>query len=886
MNEYDLLKSFLLRRKSFKTHNYTHVSSYNPSGKFEINRCDTEEFWKLYCDYIFHNDEKDSIKCGLMEISEEQLPVLIDFDIKQESSHGSKKEKLYTQRDIQEVIRAYHLALKELLPEISEEEYICIVLEKPPYEILNNHKKYIKNGFHLHFPKIYLSKHDHFSYLIPLIKEKISTISFSSPCINTECLDVNYCKNQPWLLYGGYKNDSTGTYKISNIYTFDFNQISIKELIQRCPIYDIYHKQIMINNNEKWWLPRILSINNAQSVYEIRLQIQKFIKIDNLCLERHKYIFNYDSNTNIDQLKCFVTMLSKSRAENYIEWMMVGWCLFNITTGSKDGLLLWIEFSKKCMDKFKESKCFYEWSKMHKENMSIATLKYWAKIDSPKEYAAFIQSTLRKSLSGTNYGVSKFIYEHYSDKFICASITKKIWYQFEGHKWIKKDGGNPVDLRMLMSTKIREKYQLLKIELEKQLEEMKEEQEEEEDNTISMIKNEIKYINDLCIKLETTPYKAILIKECSDLFYKSDFLELLDTNEYLIAFKNGVYDLKSHTFRKGKSEDYISMEMGVIYNTELSEDSEAIQNVILFFKKVFPNEDIRNYFLYSLADLFIGGNRDKLFHIWSGAGDNGKSVTQKMIELLFNKYSVKFPTSVVIGKRSQSGAATPELARNGNGVRVAFLQEPDHSDQLNMGMVKELTGNDSMYIRPLYEEGREIRPMFKLILVCNEPPKINDMGRAAWNRPRIIPFESTFISNGYPETLEEQMKLKIFPKDTNFMEKIPDMLEGIAWYLLHILSTGIKPIIPKEITIATEQYKHKNDVFTQFVGDILIKEDDSKIMLDELYSEFKTWYKNCIHQHNIPNKMSFIENMTHTSILGKLIDNRYWKGIKFKYQSV
>ncbi len=49
------------------------------------------------------------------------------------------------------------------------------------------------------------------------------------------------------------------------------------------------------------------------------------------------------------------------------------------------------------------------------------------------------------------------------------------------------------------------------------------------------------------------------------------------------------------------------------------------------------------------CEMYIGGNRDKILQIWTGEGDNGKSVTNKIIENKFGKLSVKFPKGMVTG---------------------------------------------------------------------------------------------------------------------------------------------------------------------------------------------------------------------------------------------
>ena len=42
-----------------------------------------------------------------------------------------------------------------------------------------------------------------------------------------------------------------------------------------------------------------------------------------------------------------------------------------------------------------------------------------------------------------------------------------------------------------------------------------------------------------------------------------------------------------------------------------------------------------------------------------------------------------------------------------------------------IGILKELSGNDTFYARGLFQNGAEIEPMFKLVVICNDPPRGN-----------------------------------------------------------------------------------------------------------------------------------------------------------------
>jgi P4 family phage/plasmid primase-like protien len=254
--------------------------------------------------------------------------------------------------------------------------------------------------------------------------------------------------------------------------------------------------------------------------------------------------------------------------------------------------------------------------------------------------------------------------------------------------------------------------------------------------------------------------------------------------------------------------------------------------------------------------VFVGGNPHKLVLFWSGEGHNAKSVTQTLFEQMMGKYAIKLPTSLLTGKRTASSNASPELARSGNGVRWAVLQEPDKSDVINIGVLKELSGNDTFFARALHKNGREIKPMFKLIFICNDPPKLPYNDQAAWNRIRVLPFESTFCDDA-PETYEEQVKQKRFPKDPYFEDKIPGMLEAFAWYLLEHRKThphkhGYSE--PEKVKLATSNYQKQNDVFKQFEDDVIVPDDTKGISLTEVYNYFKEWFRESIPNQTVPNK--------------------------------
>ena len=70
------------------------------------------------------------------------------------------------------------------------------------------------------------------------------------------------------------------------------------------------------------------------------------------------------------------------------------------------------------------------------------------------------------------------------------------------------------------------------------------------------------------------------------------------------------------------------------------------------------------------------------------------------------------------------------------GKRFVFIREPDVNETLNVGEMKEITGNDKIQARGLYKEPFEFTPQFKLCLCVIKLPNIPSNDDGTWRRLR------------------------------------------------------------------------------------------------------------------------------------------------------
>lgn len=965
------LTEFLKKFKTTDKENTTHTSIY-PSGKYNIPSGEIRKFY-----YLYNKALQSKNHLTILELSSSNfIPVIVDVDLKIETRDSKVQKRLYEKKHVKNIVSCFIKVLKQVIPNIKEEDLQCFLLERSGYIEAKGQKQNYKNGFHLHFPRIWLSRVQQDCLLIPLVEQKMKEDNIELPYGTTfhNVMDkaIYKGKGKPWFLYGSTKENPKEPYTISRVFHHDgTDDTNWRKVLQSYPkkisetIDDCLVDIFSIRGEDKmdFYYELDSSIQVSSSYIETN---QQTIIENNSHLSRE----SREENTNNYKMDEWVDELLPLLPEKYyIEhdlWIHIGWILYNIYDGCDDGFYKWDTFSQQCPDKYNYNVLREEWNKMEKKNVTMGSLKFIVKKENPEEYKElcnkFTNASLQESLlqtSTTHFDIANILYNSYESQYVCGHIKNNEWYEFEGHTWKKIDDGN--SLRKRISTDIVKQYEKIRNDItDGQIQSIQKEKKREERNLNNLRQKEQliqrtindldgtddedrklleenkkdlektqKSINECLVKVKTiedsieillhkgtnnnpsfedkdedkqkkkfvrndkverlnkiinnlkmTPFKKNIMTEAKDLFYEETFSDDLNANPWLIAFQNGVYDLKNHIFRDGQPEDRLSMRMAVNYREDLTRNSPQVKMAEDFFIKIFPNERIREFFLAVQSEIYVGRNIRKIFQIWTGVGDNGKSITQDIFEKMLGSLCTKLPTSLIVGKRTQSSSACPELERAGSGVRLCILQEPGESDKINMGILKELSGNDSFYARGLHKDPKDINPMFKLVMICNKPPSIpnSQNDQATWNRTRIIPFESKFPVDDslVPETFEEQMKQKIFHRDPNFADKIPDMLEGVAWLLMDIYKSNIgkKIVEPPEVLEATQNYRKRDDYLADFVNEKIVHSDDSTLGFETLYDTFKDWYRDSFPGAKLPNKGEIKEHIV--TKLGEPSDKKKW----------
>ena len=860
---YKKLEKFLSQYPKKEKHTHTIYGGDIKTGAYTIPFDKTDEFHKLIAKAIHIKDNRISIVEKVQDITR----FVIDLDLKWTEEIT---ERQYNEKIIMNIVDDIMTNLNSVY-ELSDEQKFCMVMEKSKF-LPAKHKDYkSKDGIHLLFPYIIAEKKTYRTLRDILLKpdyKKFFLDEGFTPPSNTmeEIVDENIYKGGNWFIYGSGKPNEI-TYKLTRIYK------KLTDTLSRIPL-DLYI-------DDKTELVRMNSVkmqDDINVVYTENLKakmsegnLKKSMSVENVSEPLNPVVINRAKTHDIEISKKLALILSVERASSYAEWLEVGYCLNSI---SKCLLPAWIAFSKKWSMFNNSDECEKQWewfNRNNNHNYTIGSLHYWAKNDNPSEYKDIIRDSLSALVhssvgsSGSHADVANVIYHYFKDCFVCANIKDNTWFHFnenKGGKWEETEMGH--ELRSRLSYDIvdvfnyyakiysdRAKALLLEDEDGAQL---------QDDKNTKCLK--------IMVQLKDSGYKDKVMKECKEKFYDKTFIEKLNDKKNLIGFDNGIYDLNKSLFRCGLPSDYVSLSTGYSLPVDVKNlpvDLEEITDLVSsmdnydelnnalddFLTKVFPIDSVREYTLRFLSSCLSGEIREEKFYFWTGSGGNGKSKLVELIDFVLGDYSKSMDVAFLTTKRGSSSSASPEL-ENIKNARFVYMSEPEKSDIIYIGKLKQMTGGDKMTSRALFKGTTQFKPQFKIVLMCNDLPQLGGNDGGIWRRIEVVKYLAKFTDNKRSVTHDRYQYLA----DNQLTAKLEQ------WKLVLIIKLLLKYIDydkegtcpPEEVKDETKQYKTSNDIIANWVDDCIVECEEFSTF-DELYDDWENYCDNeGIHQRQRPEK--------------------------------
>ena len=288
----------------------------------------------------------------------------------------------------------------------------------------------------------------------------------------------------------------------------------------------------------------------------------------------------------------------------------------------------------------------------------------------------------------------------------------------------------------------------------------------------------------------------------------------LNTPSGIINLKNG--DVKAHN-----PEYYFTK----ITSVDCAEAADC-PRWLAFLDDIFAGDkDLIRYIQKAVGYSLTGSTAEQCAFFLYGTGRNGKSTFIDVIRDVFGDYAANIQPETIMVKSSQSNAINSDIARL-KGARLVTSVEPNEGVRLNEGLLKQLTGDDTVTARKLYSEEFEFKPEFKLWMATNHKPIIRGTDTGIWRRIHMIPFDVQI-----PED-------KV---DKNLTHKLKAEMTGIfKWCIDGCLMWQREGLqMPAAVLTSVREYRREMDVISAFIEDKCTLE--GTVQASTLYAAYVSW---------------------------------------------
>ena len=231
----------------------------------------------------------------------------------------------------------------------------------------------------------------------------------------------------------------------------------------------------------------------------------------------------------------------------------------------------------------------------------------------------------------------------------------------------------------------------------------------------------------------------------------------------LICFKNGVYELKTQTFRPHNKQDWLLVSNDIDYYPAKEKESfdTHAPNFAKWLKRASGNQDKAKNILAALYMILANRYDWQLFLEVTGAGGSGKSVFAEIATMLSGKNNTVIGTMESLEKARDRALV----------VGYSLIILPDQPRYMGSGAgLKAITGGDEVAIDPKHKQPYSCKIPAVVLVINNEAMRFNERNGGISRRRVIFHFD---------EVIPEK------ERDLNLVSKIEQELPSIVRLLLN-----------------------------------------------------------------------------------------------------
>ena len=357
-------------------------------------------------------------------------------------------------------------------------------------------------------------------------------------------------------------------------------------------------------------------------------------------------------------------------------------------------------------------------------------------------------------------------------------------------------------------------------------------------------------------KSRSSRSKEAFLKEAQHLPGIPMLPEQFDKNKGLLNLRNGILNLARRELVPHDRARYITRMAQVDY------DPDAKAPVWEAFIQSVTGGDaqLAEYLQVMVGYCLCGSTREQCMFFLYGDGANGKSTFLETLAKMLGDYCMNAQADTIASTRSRSsGAARSDVARL-KGARFVTLEEGDQGATLDEGLVKQMTGGNTITARFQYGKEFEFRPEFKLVEATNHLPKIHGTDVGIWRRIRLVPFTQSIPEEKQDILLPQKLEAEL-PGILNWA------LDGLQKWLANSQG-GRRHGLPAcaAVDSAVNAYKQDQDRIAAFLADCTEPAEGSTVQASVLFRTYLNWCSENNEKWRMANKQFGMEVKKHYEI--------------------
>ena len=320
-----------------------------------------------------------------------------------------------------------------------------------------------------------------------------------------------------------------------------------------------------------------------------------------------------------------------------------------------------------------------------------------------------------------------------------------------------------------------------------------------------------------------------------------------DQKPELLGTPSGIYDLKTGLPYSGEADPYITMQTSVSPVSEAEYEAENKTEGFRFWPfllEIFGETNsselaMVTYMQMVMGYVLTGLIEEHVFWFLYGPGGTGKTTFVEYLTWIMGDYACAVDRNLLLHtKHTQHPEALVKLHRK----RLVTTSEVPKNSVLDDGLIKSLTGGESISARAMYGHRFEFYPTHKLFMVGNHQPKLSGGDDSGMKRRlHILPFYHK------PDIPDTKLLRKLKAEAPYFLRYL--LMCAKSYWHGYESGTGLYDLPAKARTV-TDAYFESQDHMGEFIHEYCDLGPELYVFPSRLYEHYKADFKGSLGARN------------------------------------